>query len=254
MHGAPLAGNPNNFQNWMHDLAGAGGQVLGDARVNVQMMQQVNEEIVPGNLNQGNQGMQPMEVDQMEEDVMENAVPQHPDQPQDTISFNQSGSTATYLRATRPDIHLSVEEVLAGIQNSQNGSVSSNDSEVVSSERMANVIVPDFIIRACRMLPVDSVLPMTNGLPNPRVADWKEDIQKAIVPVQPVMGYILLKLLAAHVEMPMVRELISIPTVVTKRPGAKTPLMDTWVRLKPRNQCPREGRGRYRSLIWVSPR
>jgi len=75
MHGAPLAGNPNNFQNWMHDLAGAGGQVLGDARVNVQMMQQVNEEIMPGNLNQGNQGMQPMEVDQMEEDVMENAVP-----------------------------------------------------------------------------------------------------------------------------------------------------------------------------------
>jgi len=123
-----------------------------------------------------------------------------------------------------------MEEVLAGIQNSQNGSVSSNDSEVVSSERMENVIVPDFIIRACRMLPVDSVLPMTNGLPNPRVADWKEDIQKAIVPVQPVMGCILLKLLAAHVEMPMVRELISIPTVVTKRPGAKTPLMDTWVR------------------------
>lgn len=123
-----------------------------------------------------------------------------------------------------------MEEVLAGIQNSQNSSVSSDDSEVVSSERMANVIVPDFIIRACQMLPVDSVLPLMNGLPNLRVADWKEDIQKAIVPVQPVMGCILLKLLAAHVEKPMVRELISIPTVVTKRPGAKTPLLDTWVR------------------------
>lgn len=59
--------------------------------------------------------MQPMEVDQMEEDVMENGIPQHRGQPQDTISFNQSGSTATYLRATGPDIHLSVEEVLSRI-------------------------------------------------------------------------------------------------------------------------------------------
>lgn len=64
-------------------------------------------------------------------------MPHHPDQPQDNISFNQSGGTANYLRATRPNIHLRVEDVLAVIQNGQNvvalDSDSSGDSSVVSS-------------------------------------------------------------------------------------------------------------------------
>ena len=45
------------------------------------------------------------------EAMVENWVPQHPEQPQDTITFNQSGSTTNYLIATGPDIHLTVEEV-----------------------------------------------------------------------------------------------------------------------------------------------
>jgi hypothetical protein len=80
------------------------------------MMQEVNEEIQPGNLNQN---MQENQNDgdgaNMEPDVVDDVVPHHPDQPQDTISFNQSGSIANYLRATGPDIHLSVEDILAQI-------------------------------------------------------------------------------------------------------------------------------------------
>jgi len=47
--------------------------------------------------------------------IDEEAIPHHPDQPQDTISFNQSRSTMNYLRTTCPDIHLIVEEVMADI-------------------------------------------------------------------------------------------------------------------------------------------
>jgi len=63
------------------------------------------------------------------EDLMDNWVPQHPDQPYDTITFDQSGSTANYFRANGPDIVLRVEDVLAKIQNdvdmqnAQNGQV-----------------------------------------------------------------------------------------------------------------------------------
>jgi hypothetical protein len=127
------------------------------------------------------------------EDVEENWVPQHPDQPRDTITFNQSGSTSNYLKANGPDIHLSVEEVLATIQKNQNeqnnaNSFSSEDSEGVTSERMTNVVVPAFILKACQKLPVDCVMPVS------QVVEWKEDIQKMMVPAQPVMDYILLRL------------------------------------------------------------
>jgi hypothetical protein len=92
--------------------------------------------------------------DVLMEDVEENWVPQHQDQPQDTITFNQSRSTANYLRANGHDIHLSVEEVLATIQKEQNeqnnaNSFSSEDSEGVTSERVTNVVVPAFILKAC---------------------------------------------------------------------------------------------------------
>lgn len=79
MHGVPLAGNPDNFQNWMHDLVGAGGQVLGDAGLNVQMMQEVNADIVVGQQNEEIQDM--TEEMQVDDNVVEHAVPQHPDQP-----------------------------------------------------------------------------------------------------------------------------------------------------------------------------
>ena len=140
-------------------------------------------------------------------------MPQHPEQPQDSISFDQS---ANYLRATGPDIHLTVEEILAGIQDS-GGSVSSDDLGVVLSDRAKQLTIPSFVLMACQKIPVDSVLPLT------KVKEWKEDIQKAIFPVQPVMGCILIRLwvslfgevASAHVQAAVGP--ISIPTVVSRR-------------------------------------
>jgi hypothetical protein len=133
-------------------------------------MQDINFEINPvghGFAHQNN-GMEvdqdAEDDDQMEMDVVE----------QDTITFNQSGSTANYLRATGPDTHLSVEEVLAGIQNS-GGSSSSNDSGVVTSDRSAHLIIPSFIVKACQKLAVDGILPFTR---EKMVQEWKEDVKK----------------------------------------------------------------------------
>lgn len=115
-HGQPLAGNPNNFQNWLHDHAGAGAQVLADAGINDQLMQDINEEIaVVMNQNFAHNAVQANDEEEMQQGLMADWVPQHPDQPQDTITFDQSGSTTNYLRATGPDVHLSVEEVLAAV-------------------------------------------------------------------------------------------------------------------------------------------
>lgn len=153
-HGAPLQGNLDVFQNWMHDLAGAGAQVLANAGLNVKQVQDIDMELHPNlhndvaanaddlNLN-GNVDIQMDEAGE----AHENEVPHHPDQPQDTLSFDQSGSTVNYLRATGPDIHLMVEEVLAGIQNS--GGSSSGDSGAVSSIRIMTVRIPEFIVNAC---------------------------------------------------------------------------------------------------------
>jgi hypothetical protein len=171
------------------------------------------------------------------EDVEENWVPQHLDQPQDTITFNQSGSTANYLRANGPDIHLSVEEVLATIQKNQNeqnnaNSFSSEDSEGVTSETVTNVVVPAFILKACQKLPVDCVMPVS------QVVEWKEDIQKMMVPAQPVMDCILIRfwvfLFGESAQARILGGPISIPTVVSERPSSKTPLVDTMVRRSPR--------------------
>jgi hypothetical protein len=239
MHGAPLAGNPDNFQNWQHDHAGAGGQVLGDAGIDVQMMVDVNAEINQNQVEEiGNLINEQDDVeDALMEDVEENWVPQHLDQPQDTITFNQSGSTANYLRANGPDIHLSVEEVLATIQKNQNeqnnaNSFSSEDSEGVTSETVTNVVVPAFILKACQKLPVDCVMPVS------QVVEWKEDIQKMMVPAQPVMDCILIRfwvfLFGESAQARILGGPISIPTVVSERPSSKTPLVDTMVRRSPR--------------------
>lgn len=80
-HGVPLAGNPNNSQNWQHDQAGAGEQVLGDIGMDVQMMQDINLELNPMNQNQGGQnpnneaGMQGNEEDDQMEELEEIWVP-----------------------------------------------------------------------------------------------------------------------------------------------------------------------------------
>lgn len=238
--GAPMVGNPDNYQNWIHDHAGAAAQVLADAGIDEQMMQEGNEEIQI-NLHQvpeaGQINAQLEAEAEMIEAMMENWVPQHPDQPQDTITFDQSGSTANYLRATGPDIHLTVEEVLATFQNEQNNSdSSSDDSGVVSSDRIHTVVVPDFIVKACQKLPKMQMMPPI--LVGQKQVEWKEDLSKAIVPVQPVLDCFLLKAWAAMTDLSVdsatLGGQISIPRKVNKKTGAKTPLIDTLVRRSPR--------------------
>ena len=83
---------------------------------------------------------EPVEMADEVQDVngqnLEFQVPHHSNQPQDTISFDQSGSTAEYLRATSPDIVLNVEDILQGMQRSESptptNSSSSIDSEIQS--------------------------------------------------------------------------------------------------------------------------
>lgn len=82
------------------------------------------------------------------------------------------------------------------------------------------------------------------------VEEWKEDIQKALVPVQLVMDCILLRLWASvfgnHTQYsppdgpgspsgPVVAGgPVLIPRMVSKKLGSKTPLIDTMVRRSPR--------------------
>lgn len=119
-------------------------------------------------------------------------------------------------------------------QNSAN-SASSDDSGVVTSDRMANVIVPNFVMKACQKLPRLNEVPFTQI--GKQVREWKEDLSKAIVPVQPVMHCILIKVWATMYEKPVIPctpgGQITIPRVVTKKPGARTPLVDTLVRRSP---------------------
>ncbi|CAL4993466.1 unnamed protein product [Urochloa decumbens] len=74
-------------------------------------------------------------------EVVAEIVPQHPDQPQDTISFDQSGSTACYLRAHGPDITLRVEDVLQGKYAS-----SSSDSDNLGPEVQSTLPCAGFLV------------------------------------------------------------------------------------------------------------
>jgi len=68
------------------------------------------------------------------------------------------------------------------------------------------------------------------------VQEWKEDVKKAICSVAPVMDCILIRLwvfLFADKDVAQGRvpvRPISIPVIVFKKPGSKTPLVDTMVR------------------------
>jgi hypothetical protein len=92
--GAPMAGNANVYQNWIHDLVGAGNQVLAEASIDVNMMQEVNQEIQPG----------------------QNVAGQNLANVQGQASSAQSGIFGGCQRASGPDVYLNVEEILAAIQ------------------------------------------------------------------------------------------------------------------------------------------
>lgn len=119
-----------------------------------------------------------------------------------------------------------MEDILAAIQNNQDNSVqaagqnsqanSDSSDDSVSSIRVTNVLVPDFIIREFQRLLVNSVLPASSSVSAVTAAEWQEDTQKVIVPVYPVLDCILLKLFANHEDKG--NRPISFPMVLSKCP------------------------------------
>lgn len=87
--------------------------------------------------------------------------------------------------------------------------------------------MPDLILKAFKKVPGIDGLPMAQE--KQITKEWKEDLSKAIVPLQPVLGCLLFKAWATQMEKFAARP-IQIPTIVSQRPGAKTPLVDTLVR------------------------
>ncbi|CAL4899280.1 unnamed protein product [Urochloa decumbens] len=117
MHGEVNQGNPNVNQNWQHDLAGAAQAVQEDAGINNEQMQDIQHELAD-NVNVPADDWpqwQPMnqEDDNMDWDNNQANVAQQQQQ-QESITFDQSGSTAEYLRAHGPDIVLNIEDILKG--------------------------------------------------------------------------------------------------------------------------------------------
>ncbi|CAL5074955.1 unnamed protein product [Urochloa decumbens] len=92
--------------------------------------------------------------DDIEAEVAE-IVPQHPDQPQDTVSFDQSGSTACYLRAHGPDITLTVEDVLQGKYASSSSESDNSEPEVQSHLPCTSFLVVEE--NAFKMLTIGSI-------------------------------------------------------------------------------------------------
>lgn len=103
---------------------------------------------------------------------------------------------------------------------------------MVTSARTTKIVIPEFVLKAYQKLPAGC------GVSFAAVEEWKEDVQKAIVPVQPVMDCILIRLWAFNfgglAQARAVAGPITIPKVVSKKAGSKTPLVDTMVRRSPR--------------------
>lgn len=155
IHGVPVM-NPNVAQHWHHDWVGAAQDVQMDVGINDQHMQDAQDDLVDLQGNGAENwpqwfGAQEEMLDG--ENVEQHAVPQHPDHPQDTVSFDQFGSTAEYLRADGPDIVLRVEDVMAGNYGSSNSSSSSDSysSEVQSSPCMAFQLVESMAFKSLKM-------------------------------------------------------------------------------------------------------
>lgn len=97
---------------------GAGQDVQADVEMNLDQVQQAQEDLqMPEDEKvQAEQDWPewPQEAQMADNIQHEDQLPQHPDVPQDTISFDQSGSTAHYLRAQDPDITVNIEDILQG--------------------------------------------------------------------------------------------------------------------------------------------
>ena len=136
--------NPNVVQGWQDNLAGAAPDIQVDASVNGNQMGDIQGELAqPDQLADNNnvadawadwidQDVNLAEQQADNEDVLMQDVQQH------EISFEQSGSTAQYLRAHGPDITLNIDDVLAG----KVAGSSSSSEEISSLGTGSNVQLP----------------------------------------------------------------------------------------------------------------
>ncbi|CAN6328775.1 unnamed protein product [Urochloa humidicola] len=225
VHGHIAHANPDVNPNWLHDLNGVANAVLFDHGVNQNQMQEAVEELAPNQIVEDADDAWPEWDANINVQGQAPQVPQHPDQPQDSISFDQSGSTASYLRANGPDIHLSVEMIRKGQLGS--GSSSSSSSEISSLPQVGegmeghsmnlSVFWPAFdqpsiwassnergsTIEASYNIPAPISLKRNWSAAFERGSSSKsgtEDLSKAIVVYQPVLDAVLLQIWAQKVE------------------------------------------------------
>ena len=108
LNGQVQDGNPNALQGWQHDLHGARHHVHADFGLNAEQMGEVQQDLeMQENVDDWDAEVeQDIIADEWESWLVLNQnehILQNPDnappQPQDSISFDQSGTTANYLRA-----------------------------------------------------------------------------------------------------------------------------------------------------------
>lgn len=222
LHDHVLHVNPDVPQNLMHDLVGAGAEVQTDFGVQPQQMNEIVEEMLAANKDDVENDLQGENLNDQVNGQPNQGQDQQHDQQQVSITFDQSGSTAQYLRAQGPDIHLTVEMVLQGqLGSSSNASSSDFESSITSVQNVDTVMdVPMFQFgQTCTMLlPVVAVslaaiyiplplslkrkwnvafnppLQINSGIPN------GSEMSKAIIPYRPSLHAVLIQLWASKVD------------------------------------------------------
>ncbi|CAL4963957.1 unnamed protein product [Urochloa decumbens] len=157
--------------------------------------------------------------DDIEAEVAE-IVPQHPDQPQDTVSFDQSGSTTCYLWAHGPDITLRVEDVLQGKYASSSSESDNSEPEVQSHLPCTSFLVVEE--NAFKMLTIGSIHQPVLGNPVLERVDITRvptfsidkslfqsaateiDDSMAIIPYNPTLAAVLIRIWASSQPDPFV--------------------------------------------------
>jgi len=206
-HGHAVHVNQNIPPHWIHDLAAGGGEVVADVGVGHDQANEVAQDLQMHDQNiQGQQGNDWDAWNAVAENQPVLGMPQHPDQPQ--FSMSLTGSSANYFRGTGPSVHLSMEQIL----RNNAGSASSSSEEVTSqpfSERIepmnGRILIPGNVFASLQANHVP-----TNLLLLGKKRSWdlafasqysalEEDLNKAIVPVKPVLHAIILQVWA-HVS------------------------------------------------------
>jgi hypothetical protein len=118
LHGDVVDGNPNVQHHWHHDVLGAVPAVHADLGMNNEQIQQAQEDLVL------HQPEEAVDQDWGNWQQNEDNFQQEQQQPE-SYSFDQSGSTAQYLRAQGADLVLNIDEVLSS-SSSSSGSVTSS--------------------------------------------------------------------------------------------------------------------------------